>query len=261
MYELLARKRIMVVAAHPDDEVLGCGAVVHRLVHEFGATVHAVILGEGITSRAPDRDPAAWSEQLAVHRGNIASAGRCIGLASHAIFALPDNRFDSVALLDIVKLVEQERDAFEPEVIFTHHGGDTNVDHRRAFESVIPRVAPRAWREDSTHLRLRNPEQHGVAGRLLPATVVTQRVPARAAGGRRSEGPRDGVLRARITAVSASSLAGGAPRAGAPQRHHCRNGVRRGFHARAQHRVTGARIVRTLRDSSPHAQNERRRTH
>ena len=41
----------------------------------------------------------------------------------------PDNRFDSVALLDIVKVIEQEKEKFIPDVVFTHHGGDLNIDH------------------------------------------------------------------------------------------------------------------------------------
>jgi LmbE family N-acetylglucosaminyl deacetylase len=106
--------------------------------------VRAVILGEGITSRSDHRDPLKWEQELDVHRRNIANAQREIGYDSVGIYDLPDNRFDSVALLDIVKIVEKEKAEFEPEVIFTHHGGDTNIDHRRTFEAVITSTRPMA---------------------------------------------------------------------------------------------------------------------
>lgn len=142
MYELLANKRILVVVAHPDDEILGLGATMHDLVHQYGCTIRAVILGEGITSRSDERDREKWTQELAVHRANIHSAAAAIGYESVGIYDFPDNRFDSVALLDIVKVIEKEKADFQPSIIFTHHGGDTNIDHRRTFEAVITATRP-----------------------------------------------------------------------------------------------------------------------
>lgn len=144
MYESLKNKRIMVVVAHPDDELLGLGATMHRLIHEGDCTVHVVILGEGITSRSDERDAAAWAEELRVHRENIHAARQQIGYQSVSIHDFPDNRFDTVALLDLVKTVEREKAAFRPSVIFTHHGGDVNIDHQRTFEAVITACRPMA---------------------------------------------------------------------------------------------------------------------
>ncbi|GAB2952538.1 PIG-L family deacetylase [Hymenobacter coalescens] len=135
-------KKILVVVAHPDDELLGLGATIHRLVHRHGCTARAVILGEGITSRATVRDPAQWAEELRVHRSNIERAAAAIGYSSTGIYDFADNRFDSVDLLDLVKVFEQEKEQFQPDVIFTHHGGDTNIDHRRTFEAVVTGTRP-----------------------------------------------------------------------------------------------------------------------
>lgn len=139
---MLFNKRIMVVVAHPDDELLGLGATMHRLIKHSGAIVHVVILGEGITSRGKIRQPDEWVRQLAVHKENINQAKKTIGYHSVKAYDLPDNRFDTVALLDIVKLVEEEKKSFRPTVIFTHHGGDVNIDHQRTFESVITACRP-----------------------------------------------------------------------------------------------------------------------
>jgi len=142
MLEYLRNKRIMVVVAHPDDELLGLGASMNKLISEFNVTAHVVILGEGITSRADIRDTHAWEKELATHRKNIDNAQMAIGYHSKSIYDFPDNRFDSVALLDIIKVVEKEKKSFDPEVIFTHHGGDLNVDHQRTFEAIMTACRP-----------------------------------------------------------------------------------------------------------------------
>jgi LmbE family N-acetylglucosaminyl deacetylase len=130
------------VVAHPDDELLGCGATMNRLITEFNCKIRVVILGEGITSRSEQRDTKKWEEELAIHRLNIKNAQECIGFESVSIYNFPDNRFDSVDLLDIIKVIEKEKEDFNPQIIFTHHGGDTNIDHRRTFEAVVTAIRP-----------------------------------------------------------------------------------------------------------------------
>lgn len=142
MLESLKSKKIMIVVAHPDDELLGLGATMNKLITEYNVTTHVVILGEGVTSRADSRDPEKWKKELELHRNNIASAQKCIGYHSVNIYQLPDNRFDSVDLLDIIKIIEKEKKDFSPDVIFTHHGGDLNIDHQRTFEAVITCCRP-----------------------------------------------------------------------------------------------------------------------
>jgi LmbE family N-acetylglucosaminyl deacetylase len=135
-------KNILLVVAHPDDELLGCGGTMNRLVREFNCKIRVVILGEGITSRSEQRDAEKWAEELTIHRANIKNAQDCIGFESVGIYNFADNRFDSVDLLDIIKVIEKEKNDFNPEIIFTHHGGDTNIDHRRTFEAVVTAIRP-----------------------------------------------------------------------------------------------------------------------
>jgi LmbE family N-acetylglucosaminyl deacetylase len=135
-------KKILVVVAHPDDELLGLGASMHRLIQEENCTIRTVILGEGITSRSDKRSPEQWKQELKIHRQNIEEARKAIGYSSVGIYNFPDNRFDTVALLDIIKVIEKEKEIFKPEIIFTHHGGDLNIDHQRTFEAVITATRP-----------------------------------------------------------------------------------------------------------------------
>jgi len=144
MLESLRNKKILLVVAHPDDELLGVGATMNKLILEYNCEVRVVILGEGITSRSDTRDTKLWEKDLQTHRANIESARASIGYSSVGIYDLPDNRFDSVDLLDIIKIIEKEKADFKPEVIFTHHGGDLNIDHQRTFEAVITCTRPMA---------------------------------------------------------------------------------------------------------------------
>lgn len=132
----------MIVVAHPDDELLGLGATMNRLIQEAKVITHVVILGEGITSRTDVRDTTQWEKELKQHKANIVQAQEAIGYHSVSTYDFPDNRFDSVDLLDIIKVVEKEKAQFKPDIIFTHHGGDLNVDHRKTFESVMTTCRP-----------------------------------------------------------------------------------------------------------------------
>ena len=134
---------LAVVAAHPDDEVLGCGGVIARQAAE-GREVHIAILGEGATSRDDVRPvDSADVARLAVQ---AMEARDILGATSLRLFGLPDNRFDAIDRLDIVKLVEAFLEDVRPSSVLCHHGGDLNIDHRRCFEAVLTatRTLPRS---------------------------------------------------------------------------------------------------------------------
>jgi LmbE family N-acetylglucosaminyl deacetylase len=155
--DFLRNKRIMIVVAHPDDELLGLGATMNKVINDYGVIAHVVILGEGITSRSVYHDPEIWKEELAIHNANIRSAQRAIGYQSVSCYSLPDNRFDTVALLDIIKIIEVEKERFSPEIIFTHHGGDVNIDHQRCFEAVITACRPMQHEKVKTIITFETP--------------------------------------------------------------------------------------------------------
>jgi len=153
----LKNKKILLVIAHPDDELLGVGGTMNRLIQEQKCIVRVVILGEGITSRSNNHDVKKWEKELAVHKENIKDAQNCIGYQELSIYDFPDNRFDTVPLLDIIKVIEKEKKEFNPEIIFTHHGGDVNIDHQRTFEAVITSTRPMEYEKVSTIITFETP--------------------------------------------------------------------------------------------------------
>jgi LmbE family N-acetylglucosaminyl deacetylase len=157
MLESLRNKKIMIVVAHPDDELLGLGATMNKLIVDYGVTTHVVILGEGITSRSENRDTEKWKSELEIHKRNIHKAQEKIGYDSISIYDFPDNRFDTVALLDIIKVIEKEKEKFQPEIIFTHHGGDVNIDHQRTFEAIITSCRPMPHEKVKTIIAFETP--------------------------------------------------------------------------------------------------------
>ena len=131
-------KKILVIVAHPDDELLGQGATMNKLINDQNCSVRCIILGEGITSRTEKNS----KEKLIIHKQNIQEAIKAIGYESVGIYDFPDNKFDTVPLLDLIKIIEKEKEQFCPEIIFTHHGGDLNIDHQKTFEAVITATRP-----------------------------------------------------------------------------------------------------------------------
>lgn len=131
---------VLIVAAHPDDEILGVGGTAARHA-ECGDNVYALILGEGQTSRFEKREDAG-AELIGRLHANTKEAARILGIREVFFENFANNRFDSVDLLELVKAVEQKISALSPAVVYTHHGGDLNVDHTLTYRAVLTATRP-----------------------------------------------------------------------------------------------------------------------
>ncbi|MDL2226366.1 PIG-L family deacetylase [Deltaproteobacteria bacterium OttesenSCG-928-M10] len=140
--------RILVVAAHPDDEILGCGGTLARL-HASGARLHILLLGEGPTSRTGSIE----NDDLRLAARNSAlEAAEIIGCKDVRLAGLPDNRFDTVPLLDLIRIVESAAEEIQPDLVFTHHSGDLNIDHRLTHQATLTAFRPLPGRKPATLL-------------------------------------------------------------------------------------------------------------
>lgn len=127
---------VLVVAAHPDDEVLGCGGTIARHVAEAD-TVHVIFMADGVGSRN-----GGVQETLAKREAATEEALAILGISSSHHLNLPDNRMDSVPLLEIVQPLEKLIAGIHPTVVYTHHDGDLNVDHRITNQAVMTACRP-----------------------------------------------------------------------------------------------------------------------
>ena len=129
-------KSILVSAAHADDEALGCGGTL--AVHAArGDRVHALFLTDGVGARGAGEDTAARQRREAA-----SAALACLGVHDATFLALPDNKMDGLPLLEIVRQVEPVIAASCPDVVYTHHFGDLNVDHRLAHQAAMTALRP-----------------------------------------------------------------------------------------------------------------------
>jgi len=135
------KKKVLVFAAHPDDEILGCGGTIAKHV-KSGDEVGVVILAEGITSRDFTKISSLQNKELADLKIVAERANKLLGVSFLEMCGYPDQRLDSFDLLDLVKKVEAFILKFQPEVVYTHHGGDLNSDHKIVYEAVVTACRP-----------------------------------------------------------------------------------------------------------------------
>lgn len=133
-------KSVLVIAAHPDDEILGLGGTLKKHVNE-GDDVNCIILGEGLTSRKDKRCDTQYIKINSL-QADAKRSGEIIGFKKMVFEKLPDNRFDSVDLLEVIKCVEKHIESFNPDIIYTHFYGDRNIDHQITFEAVMTACRP-----------------------------------------------------------------------------------------------------------------------
>lgn len=129
-------KTVLIVAAHTDDEAIGCGGTIARHVAE-GDTVYAVFMADGVTSRTNSRPGEIQHRQAAAEKARV-----ILGVKEYIYLGFPDNRMDSLALLDIVQPLEKVIAKIQPQIIYTHHYGDLNIDHRLTHQAVLTACRP-----------------------------------------------------------------------------------------------------------------------
>lgn len=132
---------VLVVAAHPDDEILGCGGTLTKHAMQ-GDEVHIMILAEGLTSRDSVRDAKLHKKELNQLHMTSQAVASILGARSVELCNFADNRMDGVELLDVVKKVEAVIEKYKPTIVYTHHIGDVNVDHQVAHKAVVTACRP-----------------------------------------------------------------------------------------------------------------------
>lgn len=135
------KNTILVIGAHPDDEILGCGGTLLKHINDKDH-VYSVILGEGVTSRSISRDINKDKKKLTNIKNNAKDANTIIGVKKLFFGNFPDNRFDGLNLLDLIKYLENIIESVRPNIVYTHFYNDLNIDHRITFQAVATALRP-----------------------------------------------------------------------------------------------------------------------
>lgn len=133
-------KVVAVIAAHADDEVLGCGGAIAKFV-KAGCQVHVLLLADGETSRS-DLNPKDYDKAQKLRNKAAMRANEILGTTSLTMLNFPDNRMDGIDLLDVVKPVEAFIAEHQPNVVITHFSNDVNIDHQITHQAVVVACRP-----------------------------------------------------------------------------------------------------------------------
>lgn len=134
-------KTVLVIAAHPDDEALMCGGAIAKHAAQ-GDPVFVLFVADGETARYADpADPGAM-DAIEARKAAARKAAETLGAEDPLFLGFPDNRLDSLPLLDIVKPVERVIADIRPETVITHAVGDLNIDHQLVGKAVATACRP-----------------------------------------------------------------------------------------------------------------------
>jgi LmbE family N-acetylglucosaminyl deacetylase len=134
-------KRILIIAAHPDDEILGCGGIIVKY-KEIKSQIRVLFLGEGSTCRYENNKTDEAVSSIVERNSWATNALDVLGVDDFEFYNLPCGRFEQVPLLKINKIIEKTINEFKPDTVFSHSDVDSNNDHRIVFKSTIIATRP-----------------------------------------------------------------------------------------------------------------------
>lgn len=121
-------KKALIIAAHPDDEILGCGGTIKKFATKF--EFHVLILTGGAEGRYD-------KEMESLLRQNAQKANELVGTFKVYFENLPNQGLDAIPLTKVIQPIEERIALIKPEILFVHHSGDLNKDHRITYEATM----------------------------------------------------------------------------------------------------------------------------
>ena len=132
----IKNKKVLIVVAHPDDEVFGCGGLIKKLSLNKN-NICVVSFTNGVGSR-----PNQKITQIKEREKSSKNASKILGFKWLAQYDYSDNELDKVSLLEIIKILEKHKKKFNPQIVLTHNFSDLNIDHRKIAEATLTAFRP-----------------------------------------------------------------------------------------------------------------------
>lgn len=135
--------KILIIAAHPDDDILGCGGILSKYKNT-DKIIRVIFIAEGSSCRYSIQDISSIDvkNEIQLRNGFGIKALNYLGINDYAFYDFPCGRLDSVPIIDINKVIEKEIKKFQPDTLFTHSEYDTNNDHRIVNRSTLMAARP-----------------------------------------------------------------------------------------------------------------------
>jgi len=130
-------ERILIVCAHIDDETLGCGGTILKHVYH-GDIVHVLVITDSCSTQYMNNDKAMIKQK----HNEANKAMHILGVKSIEFNSLPDMQLDTVPHVEINRIIEDKIRRFKPTIVYTHHWGDINKDHRLVSEATMVAIRP-----------------------------------------------------------------------------------------------------------------------
>lgn len=134
-------KKSLIIAAHPDDEILGCGGFISKYQSK-GVIFKVLFIGEGSTCRFTNTSDDVAMSAMRNRRGSAIHAMKIFQISDYEFHDLPCGRLDQVPILSINKIIEAAIYSFNPDTVLTHSPYDANNDHKIVFNSTIMATRP-----------------------------------------------------------------------------------------------------------------------
>lgn len=134
-------KRVLVIAAHPDDEVIGCGATISKY-SRVGVDFMVLFIAEGSSCRHVSSTCVDSISDITVRTNQAMNALAVLGVKNHVFTDLPCGRLDQVPIIEINKIIERAVRDFNPDTVLTHSALDANNDHRIVSRATIMATRP-----------------------------------------------------------------------------------------------------------------------
>ncbi len=141
----MKKNKVLFTCAHPDDEVLGCGGIISKMIKQ-GHKIKIIFISEGITARYEKKDfeNKKVKNEIIERNNNSIEALEYLGVNKKNIifYNHPCCRLDTKPLIDITKIIEREISVFKPDIVYTHNKDDVNIDHKVCFDATLAACRP-----------------------------------------------------------------------------------------------------------------------
>lgn len=139
--DIMTTSKVLIIAAHPDDEVLGMGGTLLKH-HDAGDNISVLFMSDGVTGRNFSYDKQKRLTEIIQRKEIAVEAGKIFGAKQIDFLDLPNLRMDKEYILELTKLIESHIEKTQPDIIYTHFSNDTNIDHCVTHRAVVIALRP-----------------------------------------------------------------------------------------------------------------------